>query len=47
MDAPLFDFDDEVQPLLNVLVNKTMQQALVEVERETELHQISLYMVSI
>ncbi|KDO26142.1 hypothetical protein SPRG_08503 [Saprolegnia parasitica CBS 223.65] len=40
----LFNFDAEVQPLLNVLVNKTLQQARAEVERETELHHISLYL---
>ncbi|OQS01094.1 hypothetical protein ACHHYP_01828 [Achlya hypogyna] len=39
----LFDFDAEVTPLLTVLVNKTLQQARCEVERETEMHHIALY----
>ena len=33
----LFDFDEEVKPLLEVLVTKTIEQALFELERETEL----------
>ncbi|KAF0697243.1 Aste57867_12071 [Aphanomyces stellatus] len=39
----LFDFDMEVQPMLTVLVNKTMKQALCEVEREEELKTIESY----
>ena len=33
----LFDFDIEVRPLLEVLVGKTVEQALVEVMEEEEL----------
>ncbi|RLN13763.1 hypothetical protein BBJ28_00005174 [Nothophytophthora sp. Chile5] len=33
----LFNFDVEVLPLLNVLVNKTLAQALVEVKEEQEV----------
>ncbi|OWZ24115.1 hypothetical protein PHMEG_000916 [Phytophthora megakarya] len=33
----LFNFDLEVKPLLNVLVNKTLAQALVEVKEEQEM----------
>ncbi|RKO99671.1 hypothetical protein CXG81DRAFT_27576 [Caulochytrium protostelioides] len=33
----LFDFDTEVQPLLEVLVGKTLEQALLEVHEEAEL----------
>ncbi|KAJ0398927.1 hypothetical protein P43SY_005285 [Pythium insidiosum] len=33
----LFDFDREVKPLLNVLVNKTLAQALAEVKEENEM----------
>ncbi|KAG2531810.1 hypothetical protein JM16_000669 [Phytophthora kernoviae] len=33
----LFNFDVEVMPLLNVLVNKTLAQALLEVKEEQEI----------
>ncbi len=33
----LFDFDVEVQPVLQVLVGKTIEQALLEVLEEEEL----------
>lgn len=33
----LFDFNIEVQPVLEVLVGKTMEQALLEVMEEEEL----------
>jgi hypothetical protein len=33
----VFDFDIEVGPLLQVIVGKTMEQALLEVEGEAEL----------
>lgn len=36
-DGELFDFDYEVKPLLEVLVGKTLEQALMEVMEETEL----------
>ena len=35
-DYDLFDYDREVQPILNVLLTKTVEQALLEVEEETE-----------
>jgi len=35
--AQLFDFDVEVKPVLEVLVGKTMEQALVEAMEEEEL----------
>lgn len=35
--SDLFIFDDEVEPMLNVIVSKTLEQALFEVEREEEL----------
>lgn len=35
--AVLFDFDREVEPILNVIVYKTLEQALFEVESEEEL----------
>lgn len=36
----LFNFDSEVAPLLSVLVGKTMEQALMEVEEHAELEAI-------
>ena len=36
-DAELFDFDKEVEPMLNVLCMKTLEQARMEVLEETEL----------
>ena len=42
-DFDLFDYDREVQPILNVLLTKTVEQALLEVEEETELEEIRKY----
>lgn len=39
-DWDLFDYDREVQPILNVLLTKTVEQALLEVEEDTELANI-------
>ena len=39
-DYDLFDFDMEVQPILNVLLSKTCEQAILEVEEDTELDEI-------
>ena len=39
-DYDLLDYDREVQPSLNVLLTKTVEQALLEVEEETELDEI-------
>ena len=39
-DYDLFDYDREVQPILTVLLTKTVEQALLEVEEETELEEI-------
>eukprot|EP00294_Goniomonas_avonlea_P016186 CAMPEP_0114552940 /NCGR_PEP_ID=MMETSP0114-20121206/7389_1 /TAXON_ID=31324 /ORGANISM="Goniomonas sp, Strain m" /LENGTH=332 /DNA_ID=CAMNT_0001737843 /DNA_START=220 /DNA_END=1218 /DNA_ORIENTATION=+ len=36
-DADLFDFDFEVEPILEVLVGKTLEQSLMEVLEEEEL----------
>jgi hypothetical protein len=36
-DAELFDFDTEVEPMLNVLCLKTLEQARMEVLEEEEL----------
>lgn len=39
-DYDLFDYDREVQPILNVLLSKTVEQACLEVEEEHELEEI-------
>ncbi|XP_035394397.1 radial spoke head protein 3 homolog [Cygnus atratus] len=39
-EGELFDFDVEVEPILEVLVGKTMEQALLEVVEEEELAQL-------
>jgi len=36
-DGELFNFNEEVEPLLDVLVNKTLEQSLMEVEEEHEI----------
>lgn len=36
----LFSFDREVEPILEIIVGKTLEQALLEVEEETELQGI-------
>jgi hypothetical protein len=43
----LFDFDNEVQPILNVMVNKTLEQSLLEVEEESELTYIRNYKLEV
>uniref|UniRef100_A0A182M876 Radial spoke head protein 3 n=1 Tax=Anopheles culicifacies TaxID=139723 RepID=A0A182M876_9DIPT len=37
LDGELFDFDIEVQPIIEVLVSRTLEQALVEVLHEEEI----------
>jgi len=39
-DTDLFDFDMEVEPIVEVLVGKTMEQAMLEVLQEEELEQL-------
>ena len=41
----LFDYDVEVQPILNVLLNKSIEQATLEVEEEHELDQIRKFKI--
>merc|ERR1719264_1497923 len=36
-DGELFNFDFEVEPILDVLVNKTLEQSIMEVEEEHEM----------
>ena len=45
-DYDLFDYDVEVQPILNVLLNKSIEQATLEVEEEHEHDQIRKYKYS-
>ena len=42
----LFDFDLEVRPILEVLVGKTVEQALLEVMEEEELAALRVQQVS-
>mmetsp|Transcript_72592 Transcript_72592/g.216677 ORF Transcript_72592/g.216677 Transcript_72592/m.216677 type:complete len:462 (+) Transcript_72592:68-1453(+) len=42
-DGDLFVFDKEVDPILDVIVNKTLEQSLMEVEEEHELEQMKLF----
>lgn len=42
-DTDLFSFNREVQPILNVLVNKTLEQAKLEVEEDHELEAMRIY----
>lgn len=37
LDGELFDFDSEVQPLLDMLIGKTLEQAVMELSEESEL----------
>ncbi|XP_055607601.1 radial spoke head protein 3 homolog A isoform X2 [Uranotaenia lowii] len=40
LEGDLFDFDTEVQPIIEVLVGRTIEQALVEVLHEEEIAEI-------
>ena len=40
MDGDLFDFDKDVQPLLTVVVGKTLEQSLLELEQEQEIENL-------
>ncbi|OMJ88367.1 hypothetical protein SteCoe_9683 [Stentor coeruleus] len=44
-DGDLFNFNIEVQPILNVLTNKTLEQALLEVEEESEMMAMNQFKV--
>mmetsp|Transcript_66351 Transcript_66351/g.154170 ORF Transcript_66351/g.154170 Transcript_66351/m.154170 type:complete len:451 (+) Transcript_66351:74-1426(+) len=41
VDGELFVFDLEVEPILDVIVNKTLEQSLMEVEEEHELEKLA------
>ena len=40
MDGDLFDFDKDVQPLLTVVVGKTLEQSMLELEQEQEIENL-------
>ena len=42
-DHDLFEFDREVEPILHVLISKTIEQSTLEVNEEIELEQITKY----
>jgi radial spoke head protein 3 len=42
-DGELFNFDNEVEPILDVLVMKTIEQSIMEVEEEHELTRMSTF----
>merc|ERR1719387_1814709 len=42
-DGELFNFNVEVEPLLDVLVNKTLEQSIMEVEEEYELESMKQF----
>jgi hypothetical protein len=42
-DYDLFDYDREVQPILNCLLTKTIEQSILEVEEEAEVNEILKY----
>ncbi len=46
-DGELFDFNMEVSPILDVIVGKTLEQALMEVNEESELAIIRAHHVCI
>jgi Radial spoke protein 3 len=46
-EGDLFDFDVEVNPILEVIVGKTIEQALMEVQEEEELAALSQHQVLI
>ena len=40
LDDDLFDFDRDVQPLLTVIIGKTLEQSLLELEQEEEIENL-------
>ena len=40
LDDDLFDFDRDVQPLLTVIVGKTLEQSMLELEQEEEIENL-------
>lgn len=44
-EGELFDFDVECEPLLDILLNKTLEQSILEVEEEAELDALRQHQV--
>lgn len=42
-DGELFSFDAEVEPILEVIVSKTLEQSIMELEEEHEMEQMSIF----
>jgi len=42
-DGELFDFEYEVEPILDVLINKTLEQSLMETEEEDEMERMKQF----
>merc|ERR1711904_735525 len=42
-DGELFHFDTEADPILDVLINKTLEQSIMEVEEEHELESMKQF----
>jgi len=42
-EGELFHFDTEVDPILDVLINKTLEQSIMEVEEEHELESMRVF----
>ena len=43
----LFDFDVEVEPILDVIVGKILEQSVVELEQELELSSLAVRKVNV
>jgi len=42
-DNELFNFDREVTPIIDVIVTKTLEQSIIEIEEEQEIHRIKQF----
>ena len=42
-DNELFNFDREVTPIVNVIVTKTIEQSIIEIEEEEEIQKIHTF----
>jgi len=43
IDEELFNYDEEVMPILEVLADKTIEQSIIELEEENELNSIDKF----
>jgi hypothetical protein len=44
-EGDLFDFDEEVEPMIEVLVGRTLEQAIMEVMEEKQIANLHAYQV--